>query len=457
MTAAFLADLQAALPGDVAIGADIPPRNIEDWSGAPPVTPLAVIRPRGTEGVATAMRICAAHRIPVTPQGGMTGLAGAATPIEGGVALSLERITGIEEIDPAAMTMTVRAGTPLEAIQKAADAAGLMIPLDLGARGSCAIGGNIGTNAGGNRVIRYGMTRDMVLGLEVVLADGTVVTSLNKMIKNNAGYDLKHLFIGAEGTLGVVTRAVLKLVPKPASTMAAVCALNSYDDLLRLLAAARTGLGPLLSAFEVMWPDYWELIATTPGLRMPLPQGHGIYALIEAQGADAHADPARFDAWLETQAEDGVIADAAVAQSLGDIKSFWAVRDAVSEFGVTLGDNVAFDIGLAQSRMDEFARACRAALAPMGAHALFYGHIGDGNMHVAVVVPGAAPQPKHAVCTLVYGLVGEFRGTVSAEHGIGTIKKEFLPLARSPEEIALMRRIKAALDPDGILNPGKVF
>lgn len=454
---AFLDALSAALPGDVARGDDIPPRNTEDWSGAPAVMPLAVIRPRDAAGVAAAMRICAAHGVPVTPQGGLTGLAGAATPVEGGVALSLERMAGIEEIDPDAMTMTVRAGTPLEAIQKAASDAGLMIPLDLGARGSCAIGGNIGTNAGGNRVIRYGMTREMVLGLEVVLADGTVVTSLNKMLKNNAGYDLKHLFIGAEGTLGVVTRAVLKLVPKPASTMAAMCALNSYDDLLRLLSAARMGLGPMLSAFEVMWPDYWKLIATTPGLRMPLPQGHGIYALVEAQGTDAAADPDRFNAWLESQAEAGVIADAAVAQSLNDVKSFWAVRDAVSEFSVTLGDHVGFDIGLAQARMDDFTVACRAALADIGGEALFYGHIGDGNMHITAKVPGAAEQPKHRICTIVYGLVGEFGGTVSAEHGIGTLKKEFLPLARSPEEIALMRRVKAALDPGGILNPGKVF
>jgi FAD/FMN-containing dehydrogenase len=457
--AACLEALHAGLPaGDLAVGADIPARNAQDWSGLAPVPPLAVIRPRDAAGVAAALRICAAHGMPVTAQGGLTGLCGGGTPVAGGVALSLERMVGIEEIDPDAMTMTVKAGTPLQAIQAAAQEAGFMIPLDLGARGSCAIGGNISTNAGGNRVIRYGMTREMVLGLEVVLADGTTITSLNKMIKNNAGYDLKHLFIGAEGTLGVITRAVLKLAPRPASSMAAMCALGGYDDLLRLLAAARAGLGPMLSAFEVMWPEYWEAIAATPGLRMPLPQGHAIYALIEAQGTDDVADPARFNAWLEAQAEAGILADAVVAQSLGDIAGFWAVRDSVSELLHTLGPAVSFDIGLPQRRMDEFVRACIPALeAAAGARGLYYGHIGDGNMHILALVPGAAVQPKDAICAVIYGLVREFGGTVSAEHGIGTLKLEWLEHARSPQEIALMRTIRAALDPMGILNPGKVF
>jgi FAD/FMN-containing dehydrogenase len=456
---AFLDALRATLPpADIAIGDDAPARNSNDWSGLPGVAPIAVIRPRDAAGVSAALRLCAAHGVPVTPQGGLTGLCGASIPIAGGVALSMERMVGIEEIDPDAMTITVRAGTPLQTIQNAARDAGFMIPLDLGARGSCAIGGNISTNAGGNRVIRYGMTREMVLGLEVVLPDGAVITSLNKMIKNNAGYDLKHLFIGSEGTLGVVTRAVLKLSPRPASSMAAMCALGSYDDLLRLLAAARSGLGPMLSAFEVMWPEYWQAISATPGLRMPLPQGHAIYALVEAQGTDDAADPARFDAWLESQAEAGIITDAAVAQSLSDIAAFWAVRDSVSELLHTLGPTVAFDIGLPQRRMDDFVRECIPALdARVGARGLYYGHIGDGNMHILAFVPGLAVQPKEEICDVIYGLVRDYGGTVSAEHGIGTLKLQWLEHARSPEEIALMRTIRTALDPAGILNPGRVF
>ena len=216
------------------------------------------------------------------PQGGLTGLCRGASPEAGWVAISLERMTGIEEIDPAATTMTVKAGTPLETIQKAADEAGFFFPLDLGSRGSCAIGGNLSTNAGGNRVIRYGMTRELVLGLEVVLPDGTIMTSLNKLMKNNAGYDLKHLFIGSEGTLGIITRVVLRLFPKPRSTMAALCALADYAAVLALLDAARSGLGPLLSAFEVMWPDYWDVITNRAGVALagrhrswPLRAGRG--------------------------------------------------------------------------------------------------------------------------------------------------------------------------------------
>ncbi|MGG7564894.1 FAD-binding oxidoreductase [Rhodovulum sp. DZ06] len=460
--AAFLSALVAALPaGDVLTGDAIPERNAHDWSDRyAPVPPVAVVRAADAGGVAAAMKLCAAHGVPVTAQGGLTGLCGGGTPVAGGVAISLERMAQIEEIDPDAMTMTLGAGVPLEAAQKAAAEAGLMVPLDLGARGSCAIGGNISTNAGGNRVIRYGMTREMVLGLEVVLPTGEVVTSLNKMLKNNAGYDLKQLFIGAEGTLGIVTRAVIRLAPRPASTMAAMCGLSSYDDLLKLLRAARSGLGPMLSAFEVMWPDYWSVISGTPGLKMPLPDGFAIYALVEAQGTDDAADPARFQAWLEAQAEAGLVEDAAVAQSLADVARFWEVRDAVSEFSITFGPHCAFDIGLPQARMDEFARACRAAMDaewPGTGEAIFYGHIGDGNMHIGGRVRGAAQQPKERICEIVYGLVRDFGGTVSAEHGIGTLKKPYLSHARSDAELALMARLRAALDPAGIMNPGKVF
>jgi FAD/FMN-containing dehydrogenase len=245
-------------PQAVLTGADIPARNCSDWSASLPRTPLAVVRPLDAAGVSETIVTCRKARLPFVPQGGLTGLCGGASPEPGWVAISLERMVGVEEIDRASATMTVKAGTPLETVQKAADEAGFFFPLDLGSRGSCAIGGNLSTNAGGNRVIRYGMTRELVLGLEVVLPDGTVVTNLNKLLKNNAGYDLKHLFIGSEGTLGIITRVVLRLFPKPRSTMAALCALKDYPAVLALLDAARSGLGPLLSAFEVMWPDYWR-------------------------------------------------------------------------------------------------------------------------------------------------------------------------------------------------------
>ncbi len=460
-TDACKAALAARFPGPAWLeGADIPARNTHDTSYLPPTRPLGVLRPMDPQGFADAMAICAAHGVPVVPQAGLTGLTGGAHPLAGAVALSFERFSGIEEIDPASATMTVRAGTPLEVIQRAADEAGFFIPLDLGARGSCLIGGNLGTNAGGNRVIRYGMAREMVLGLEYVLPDGTLVTGLNKMIKNNAGYDLKQLFMGSEGTLGLITRAVLRLYPKPGCTCAALCGLARYDDVLGLLTAARRGLGPLLSAFEVMWPDYWhEATVTVPNIRRPITGDHGFYVLVEMQGMEAELDAPRFERWLETQFTAGLIEDAAIAQSGADIAAFWRTRDAAGEFGTVLGEHSSYDIGLPVGAMDDFASECRAALgdALPGCLSVYYGHIGDGNMHIVALVPGAATHPGKAISEIVYRMVGKFGGTISAEHGIGLVKKPYLPLSRTPAELALMRRLKRALDPQGILNPGKVI
>lgn len=456
-----LAALAAAFPGPAfATGAAIPPRFTADTSFLPPVTPLAVVRPDTPAGVAEAMRICAAHRVPVVPQGGLTGLAGGAHPLASAVALSLDRLAGIEDIDAASGTMTVRAGTPLETIQKAADEAGFFVPLDLGARGSCEIGGNIGTNAGGNRVIRYGMTREMILGLEYVLADGTLVTGLNRMIKSNAGYDLKQLLIGSEGTLGIVTRAVLRLHPRPGCTLAALCGCPDYAAVVALLGAARRGLGPMLSAFEVMWPDYWrEATETVKGIRKPIAGAHAFYVLVEAQGLSEEIDGPRFMEWIEEQFEGGTIEDAAIARSLADVAAFWRTRDAAGEFQSVLGPHAAFDIGLPVPQMDAFATACRTALAEAlpGALSVYYGHIGDGNLHIVALRPGAAVQPLKEIAAIVYATVRSFGGTISAEHGIGTVKMPYLSYTRAPEELALMARLKAALDPHGLLNPGKVI
>lgn len=445
----------------VLIGADVPARNCNDWSASLPQTPLAVVRPLDAAGVSEAIATCRKARLPFVPQGGLTGLCRGASPETGWVAISLERMVGIEEIDPASATMTVKAGTPLQTIQKAADEAGFFFPLDLGSRGSCVIGGNLSTNAGGNRVIRYGMTRELVLGLEVVLPDGTIITSLNKLLKNNAGYDLKHLFIGSEGTLGIITRVVLRLFPKPRSTMAALCALADYSAVLALLDAARSGLGPLLSAFEVMWPDYWEVITARAGVRSPVGTGHGLYVLVEAQGTDENVDAPRFEAWLAGLMEQGLLTDAAVSQSVAQTQAFWAVRDICAEFGQVLGPHVSYDIGLAVVQMDAFVTHCKAALAAgiPGCESVYYGHIGDGNLHLVSWVTGlpVERQPKDAMDAIIYGLVRDIGGSVSAEHGIGTLKKQWLGHARSEPEIALMRTLKAALDPDHLLNPGKVI
>lgn len=455
-----LAALHAHFPAAaVMTGDDVPQRNMQDTSYLPSVRPLAVVRPDSAEDVAEAIRICLENGIAVVPQGGLTGLAGGGHPIDGAVMISLERFSGIEELDPDAATITVRAGTPLEVIQRAADDAGFFIALDLGARGSCQIGGNLSTNAGGNRVIRYGMAREMVLGLEYVLPDGTLVSGLNKMLKNNAGYDLKQLFLGSEGTLGIITRAVLRLHPRPGCTHAALCGVESYDDVVKLLGAARRGLGPMLSAFEVMWPDYWhEATVTVKGIRAPIKGAHGFYVLVEMQGLDEAVDGERFMKWIEQAFEGGIIADAAVSQSMADVGSFWRTRDAAAEFGTVLGPHCAYDIGLPVRSMDAFAEACRARLAAEIPNALsvYYGHIGDGNLHIVALSKGASVQPSKAISDIVYATVREFGGTVSAEHGIGLLKKPYLHYTRTEQELALMRRLKRAMDPGNLLNPGKV-
>jgi len=443
----------------VLIGDAVPERNRNDWSSQAPANPIAVIRPKDAAEVSAALKACAQAGLKVVPQGGLTGLCGGARPEDGWVALSMERMVGVEEIDTAGSTMTVWAGTPLEVVQREADQAGLFFSLDLGARGSCAIGGNLSTNAGGNRVIRYGMARELVLGIEVVLPDGTVLTSLNKMLKNNAGYDLKQLFIGSEGTLGVITRVVLRLHPKPQCTMAALCAVSDFEALVGLLKAARTGLGPTLSAFEVMWPDYWHVVTERAKVKAAVGKGHAQYVLIEAQGTDEKTDPPRFQAWLETVMAQGLLADAAVAQSLADIQGFWALRDACAEFFQVIGPHVSYDVAMPIGQMADFVRQCKAGLlAAGGVQSIYYGHVGDGNLHLVAWLDGASliEQPKAAMDAIIYGLVKACGGSISAEHGIGTQKKKWLGHSRSAEEIALMQTLKKALDPGNLLNPGKV-
>ncbi|WP_020202428.1 FAD-binding oxidoreductase [Cupriavidus sp. WS] len=460
---AILGALAALLDGPgLQAGDAIETRFRKDWYAPLGAPPLAVARPRGTAEVAAVLALCNRLGQPVVPQGGLTGLAGAATPQGGEVVLSLERMRGVEEIDAQAGTMTVLAGTTLQAAQDAAREAGWLLAVDLGARGSCQIGGNIATNAGGNRVIRYGMMRDQVLGLEAVLADGTVVSSLNKMQKNNAGYDVRQLFIGSEGTLGVITRAVLRLAPLPAATQTALCALAGYEDVVRLLRHAQRALSGRLSAFEVMWADFYALVTTrVAGVRAPLPAGHPFYVLLDLQGNDSAQDAPVFEAMLESALEAGLIQDAAVAASHKEAASFWLLRDAVAEFPTMWTPSVGFDVSVPIGRIGEFAETLRARVlaAWPGAEMMHFGHVGDSNLHFGVRLPDmdAADFPEHDITDLAYGVVRDFQGSISAEHGVGFHKKPYLHCSRSPEELALMRLLKRSLDPNGILSPGRVF
>jgi FAD/FMN-containing dehydrogenase len=454
-------DLSNALPPGVIVpSGEIEPRYLGDWicfDGQ--AHPIALARPRTTAEVSTVLSLCNKNGVPVVAQGGRTGLAGGATPSTGSVVLSTERMRSMEAVDVASSTIVAEAGVVLEAVQQAADRVDLLFPLDIGGRGSCTIGGNISTNAGGNRVLRYGMMRDLVLGLEAVLADGTVLTSMNRMQKNNTGYDLKQLFIGAEGTLGVVTRAVLRLFPKPSNVQTALCAVASYDEVVRLLGAARKSLGADLAAFEVMWPEFYSLATEVAGLRAPLRHGYEAYVLVESMGTDTGRDQVRFEEFVESVMTDGTIVDGVVARSIRDSQEIWKIRDSSGEFQKTFWPYVGFDVSVPIGDIGRFIADCRGRLAARwsDAESVWFGHAADSNIHICVRIRGVGPQPEEEIDIIVYDCVGDYSGSVSAEHGIGLLKRKFLGKSRSADEIATMRTIKRALDPGNILNPGKIF
>ncbi|WP_249206351.1 FAD-binding oxidoreductase [Burkholderia multivorans] len=456
------AALEAALVaelGDACVtrAADIEPRYFTAYNERPGVRPRALVRPRSVDEVSRALALCARLAQPVVPQGGLTGLARGAVALGGEVVLSMERFAGIDALDAAAGTLTVRAGTPLQVVQEAADAAGFTFGVDLGARGSCQIGGMLATNAGGTRAIRYGTMREQVLGLEAVLADGTVVSSMNRMLKNNAGYDLKQLFIGSEGTLGVVTRAVLRLHPKLAAPATALCRVRDYDAVVALWDRMRTL--PELVSFEAMWPAFYDYVARhTPGVAAPFAADGGFAVLIEcatsAPGRDARAV-------LETALADAIDAgladDAVLATSERQARDLWTLREGLAIDA--LPNLVNFDVSLPTGDLGAFAARCDAALRARWPDivCLFFGHVGDGNVHIGVSLAATTDADADEIDRRVYAIVREMGGSVSAEHGIGVLKRDYLAHTRSDAEIALMRTLKAALDPGGILNPGKVL
>jgi FAD/FMN-containing dehydrogenase len=374
--------------------------------------------------------------------------------------LSTERMNAIEEVDTGGGVVITQTGVPLQRLQEHVGEHGFMFPLDLGARGSCTIGGNISTNAGGNRVIRYGMTRDLVLGLEAVLADGTVLSGVRKYIKNNTGIDLKQLFVGTEGTLGVVTRAALRIFPAPAEQQVALCALQSFDKVRAFLALARRRLAGDLTAFEVMWNEYYRLTTElVKGVAAPLPTNHPFYVLLEASGSDAERIRNDLELMLETALEQETILDATIASSGAAAAAIWKIRDSSVELSRAQGPGgVGFDISLAIDGMEAFAKAINKALKQIDkdAYAIVFGHAGDGNLHVNARYTPTQDRTEE-ITRLVYGITGDFAGSISAEHGIGLLKRPYLKLSRTEAEIETMRTLKRALDPHGILNPGRIF
>jgi len=440
----------------------------QEWRRRARGRSLAVVRPGNTEEVAAVMRACAAHGTALVPQGGNTGLVGGSITDASGtqVLLSLTRMNRVRGIDHANLTMTVDAGCVLQAVQEAAAAQNLLFPLSLAAEGSCTIGGNLATNAGGTQVLRFGNARELCLGLEVVTAAGEVWDGLSGLRKDNTGYDLRNLFIGSEGTLGVITGATLRLYPQPAAVCTALAALPTLEAATQLLQLAQARLGAGLTGFEVMNAFSLELVHTHfPQLPQPLPPAPWVVLLEQSDTeSDAHAR-ALFESLLEQALEHEVITDAAVAESLEQSHAMWHLRESIPLAQAEEGLNIKHDISLAVSRIPAYVAATDAALARAfpGIRLVNFGHLGDGNLHYNVQAPVGVSAAEflrtheHAVNTIVYDAVVAHHGSFSAEHGVGAFKRDELQARKSPVALALMRSVKAALDPHNLLNPGKLL
>ncbi len=440
-----------------------------DWRKRYAGRPLAVVKPGSTAEVARVVRVCADTRTAVVPQGGNTGLCGAATPDASGsqIVLSLSRLNRIRALDARNNSMTAEAGCVLAKLQKAAEEAERLFPLSLAAEGSCQIGGNLSTNAGGTAVLRYGNARELVLGLEVVLPSGEIWDGLRGLRKDNTGYDLKQLFIGAEGTLGVITAAVLKLFPMPKSRATAVVALQSPEKALALLERAQDACGERLTGFELFSDFCLSLVLKHfKDTSAPFPQRFPCYVLLELSDTQPGGG-ARIlvESVLEEALGNGLILDAAVAQSETQSRAFWALRENISEAQSHEGPNIKHDVSIPISRIAEFAAATDAELARAfpGIRLVTFGHLGDGNLHYNVSAPQGTPaeafvaREQDAVNRVVHDGVARFAGSISAEHGLGQLKRDEIRRYKSPVELELMRAVKRALDPLGIMNPGKVL
>ena len=455
-----MSDLRAALlsivgEGSLVSGDAIAERATSYWNSAP-MQARAIVCPRTTEAVSAVLRVCHERDQSVIIQGGLTNCVAAAEPAAEDVVLSLEKMDRIVEIDPVGGTAVVEAGVILQTLQETVAEQGLRFPLDLGARGSCTIGGNIATNAGGINVLRYGMMRNLVLGLEAVLADGTVVSSMNRMMKNNAGYDVKQLFIGTEGTLGVVTQAVVRLFPQPAGRHSALVALDDFEKVSGLLVRLQQQLSDSLSAFEIMWGDYYQAVTGDGGHRAPLSRDFPFYVVFEAEGADPETDASRFEDVLGQALDDGLVIDAVIPKSETERREIWNIRE---EFDAVLEPEPVYlyDVSLPIRDMAAYVAKVKANVTKRWPNGQCYtiGHVADGNLHF-FVAPLESGDFHDVSDECVYGPLADVGGSVSAEHGIGTDKLRWLPHCRTAAEIDLMRRLKRSLDPRNVLNPGRV-
>ncbi len=441
---------------------------LTDWRGRFTGRARAVVRPGSTAEVAAVVRLCAELRVPVVPQGGRTGLVLGSVPDATGdaIVLSLRRLNRVRTVDTFNRTMTVEAGAILQDIQQVAFDHGMLFPLSLAAEGSCTIGGNLSTNAGGTGVLRYGNTRELCLGLEVVTAQGEVWDALRGLRKDNTGYDLRDLYVGAEGTLGVITAAVLKLFPQPKAAITALVALATPRDALSLLKLVEAECGPTLTGYELMSDVSLRLVASHfPDLPKPFPERYPQYALLELSSHESEAHGvALLERAIERALEDGLAQDAVVATSIAQSRALWAIREHIPLAQAAAGKNIKHDISVPISRIADFIETTDAQLDAdyPGVQVVCFGHLGDGNLHYNVAPPEGI---RHAdflaeqgpINRIVHDSVAAHGGSISAEHGIGALKRDELPRYKSPVELQLMRAVKAALDPLGIMNPGKIL
>ncbi len=439
-----------------------------DWRKRWQGRALAVVRPADTVQVAQVVKLCRAAGVTIVPQGGNTGLVGGGVPDATGrqILLSTRRLQRVRSIDPANLTMTMEAGCVLQSAQAAAEAAGLLLPLSLAAEGSCTVGGNLATNAGGTQVLRYGNARELCLGLEVVTAGGEVWDGLAGLRKDNTGYDLRHLFIGSEGTLGIITAAVMRLYPRPQSRLTALASTATLEQAVALLQIAQRHADATLTGFEVMNRFSLELVRRHfPQLPQPLAPAPWTALLELSDSQDAAAARLRFEGLLQEALEVGCIDDAAVAESIAQSQAMWHLRESISLAQAEEGLNIKHDISVPVSRIPEFVRRADAALAAShpGARLVNFGHLGDGNLHYNVQCPQGGDaaaflqREEQQINRIVFDAVAHCGGSFSAEHGIGALKRDELQQRKSPVALGLMRSIKSALDPDGLFNPGRMI
>ncbi len=423
-----------------------------------------VLRPGSTAEVSAICKLATEHRIALVPQGGNTGLVGGQTPQNGEVVVSMRRLDKIREVDAASNTMTVESGVILQNAQQRAADADRLFPLSLGAEGSCTVGGNLSTNAGGTAALAYGVAREMALGLEVVLADGRILNGLSKLKKDNTGYDLRNLFVGAEGTLGIITAATLKLFPKPRAVETAFVGLRSPDEALKLLAISQNEAAGSLTSFELL-ADIAVAFSVRHGIdvRDPLPDRYPWYVLMELSSPREDAR-ATLESILTRGMEDGIVQDAAIAANLGQRRAFWKLRDEMSAAQKPEGGSIKHDISVPVAAVPAFIAEANAAVVKLipGARPVPFGHLGDGNIHYNVSQPVGAGAADflgrwHEVNAVVFAIVLRMGGSISAEHGIGVLKRDELPDVKDKVAMELMRGIKTMLDPLGIMNPGKVL